>query len=320
MANQPEFWAFSEKSFLFRELISGAVSLAAGQSGLAAAIVIGSRTDAEQALSFGARKVYWLGERGNQLLEDFVPTLAQLAKAKQPAGLLIGATKRGRGISGRLSAMLGAVTLTDLRKVEFVMGEVRVSHMVYGGGAIREEKPKGRVLLATAGEGVFEPLPVDPGRSGQIETVAFVEPAWKVALLARKPKPAASVNLSAARRVVCLGRGIGKREDLALMDELARLLEAEIGCTRPLSEGQGWLPRECYIGVSGAIIKPDLYLGIGISGQVQHTVGVSDARLIVAINKDPHAPIFDQSDYGIVGDLYTVVPALIRVLKARAGG
>ena len=95
------------------------------------------------------------------------------------------------------------------------------------------------------------------------------------------------------------------------------MLEAEIGCTRPLAEGLDWYPRERYIGVSGAFIKPDLYMGIGVSGQVQHTVGVTDSRVIVAINKDKNAAIFHQADYGIVGDLYAFLPAFISALKAR---
>ena len=91
-----------------------------------------------------------------------------------------------------------------------------------------------------------------------------------------------------------------------------------MACTRPLAEGLDWLPRERYIGISGATVKPALYLGVGVSGQVQHMVGMTGARLVVAINKDGQAPIFSQADYGIVGDLYAVVPALIKALKGQA--
>jgi electron transfer flavoprotein alpha subunit len=104
---------------------------------------------------------------------------------------------------------------------------------------------------------------------------------------------------------------------MAMINELAQLLGAEIGCTRPLAEGLDWLPRERYIGVSGAFLKADLYVGVGVSGQIQHMVGVTDSRVIVAVNKDDHAPVFEFADYGIVGDLYQVVPALIAALKAR---
>ena len=102
-----------------------------------------------------------------------------------------------------------------------------------------------------------------------------------------------------------------------MINELAQALNAEVACTRPLAEGLDWLPRERYIGISGANIRPDLYLGVGVSGQVQHMIGMRDSRVVVAINKDKEAPIFAQADYGIVGDLYEIVPALIKAIKER---
>jgi electron transfer flavoprotein alpha subunit len=317
MADNKEFWAFSEKPALLAELISGASQLAAAQGGSAAALVLGSQADAERAFSLGAHKVYWLGEKGAHLVDDFVPTLAALAKEKHPAALLVGATKTGKAVAGRLAANLGVTTLTDLKAVESAGGTFQVRHMIFGGGAVREEKPKGALMLATAGLGIFEPLAVAAGKTGELVPVTFVAPAWQVKVVGSKPKPASTVNLAAAKKVVCAGRGVGKQEDLAMVTELARLLDGEVGCTRPLAEGLDWLPRERYIGVSGAFIKADLYIGLGVSGQVQHTVGVNDSRIIVAINKDEHAPIFEQADYGIAGDLYQVVPALIQALKAR---
>ncbi len=149
--------------------------------------------------------------------------------------------------------------------------------------------------------------------------VPFVEPEWRLTRRESKPRPPATVNLAAAKKVVCAGRGLARQEDLALVKELAQTLGAEVACTRPLAEGLGWLPRERYIGISGANVKPHLYLGVGVSGQVQHTVGMRESRLVVAINKDSQAPIFAQADYGIVGDLYTVVPALIAALKEKHG-
>jgi electron transfer flavoprotein alpha subunit len=144
-----------------------------------------------------------------------------------------------------------------------------------------------------------------------------VEPPWRAALRERKTRPASKVNLAGAKKVVCAGRGLARQDDRALVNELAQCLAAEVACTRPLAEGLGWLPRERYIGISGATVRPDLYLGVGVSGQVQHLIGMSDARLVVAINKDQNAPIFQQADYGIAGDLYAVVPALIKAIKER---
>ena len=195
--------------------------------------------------------------------------------------------------------------------------DIRAQHMIFGGGAVRDEKPLSEMLIATIGPGIFEPRAGAQAEAAEIVEAPFVEPGWRATLRERRPRAAASVDLKAAKKVVCSGRGLARQEDLALVNELAQALGAEIACTRPLAEGLGWLPRERYIGISGAFIRPDLYLGVGVSGQVQHTVGMGDARVVVAINKDKDAPIFAQADYGIVGDLYAIVPALTEALKAR---
>ena len=115
--------------------------------------------------------------------------------------------------------------------------------------------------------------------------------------------------------MVCVGLGVEKEEDMQMIRDLAAVLNAEIGCTRGIAEEKHWLPHEQYIGISGAVIKPQLCLSIGISGQVQHTIGIRDSKVIVAVNNNEKAPIFKTSDYGIVGDLYEVVPLLIEELK-----
>lgn|SRR6516225_242770 len=112
------------------------------------------------------------------------------------------------------------------------------------------------------------------------------------------------------------GRGVGRRDNLAVVEELATALGGQLACTRPLAEGLNWMGRDRYLGVSGLEIAPDLYIAVGISGQMQHMVGVERARVIVAINNDKSAPVFSEADYGIVGDLNEVVPALIDAVKA----
>jgi electron transfer flavoprotein alpha subunit len=317
MADKREFWVFSEKSGLLVELISGAGELAAQLGGQVAALVLGPRSEAEKALAQGAARVLWLGDLpAGKLVEDYVPTLEKLVKEQSPFAFFIGATKRGKAVAGRLAARIGASAITDVKQFLPEAGALQARHLIFGGGAVRVEKATSSTLLATVGMSIFE---VKPGAGGGMEIVdvPFVAPAWTVALRERKSKGVSSVNLAAAKRVVCPGRGVGKEEDLGLVNDLACTLEAEVGCTRPLAEGLNWLPRERYIGVSGAFLKADLYVGIGVSGQVQHTVGITDSRVIVAINKDKGAPIFEQADYGIVGDLYSVLPALIKAINAR---
>lgn len=314
-----DVWAFSERPAFLAELIVGARLLAGELDGSVVAVVIGTHAEAEEAICLGATKVFWLGEKKETtLVEDYVPTLAALVEERKPAVLLVGASKRGKAMTGRVAARIGASAITDVKEFVVAEGKLLARHMIFGGGAVRMEKPLTATVLATVGLGEYEAPVSDPERIGEIVEVPFVEPAWRVRYRERREKARlTTVNLAAAKRVVCPGRGIGKQEDLAMISELAQVLEAEIGCTRPLAEGLDWLPRERYIGVSGAFIEPELYLGIGVSGQVQHTVGVIGSRIIAAINKDKNAPIFAQADYGIVGDLYVVIPALVEALKAR---
>jgi len=309
-------WIFSEIENLLAELISGAKSLISQTGGEVTALVLGSRTLIDRAFARGADRVIWLGERSeDQLVEDYVPTMAHLVSEYLPQAMLIGATRRGKAVAGRLAARLRTSTIPDCKQLNLQDGRLLAAHLVYGGAAVQTEQTVSTTTLATVGQGVFEALPYQDGRQGEVVEARFIQPAWRMAICERQPKAAATVNLTTARRVVCVGRGVAKEEDLSLIRNLAKTLEAEVGCTRPLTEGLKWLPNECYIGVSGVFIKPDLYIGIGLSGQVHHTVGITDSRVVVAINKDPNAPIFEQADYGIVGDWLTIVPVLIQALQ-----
>jgi electron transfer flavoprotein alpha subunit len=132
-----------------------------------------------------------------------------------------------------------------------------------------------------------------------------------------RPKPSGGVHLESAERIVTIGRGLQKKEDLALIEALATTLGASVGCTRPLAAEAGWLSDDHWIGLTGHRVKPRLYLAIGVSGAVQHLVGMRDSQTVVAINKDPNAPIFGQADYRVTGDLYALVPALTKALGAK---
>lgn len=313
-----ELIVFSERPGLLAELIANATQLAESENASVSAIVVGDQSKIDLAFTRGAKKVYVLGEKPEErLLDDYVSTITQLVKAKQPAVVIVGATRQGKAIAGRLAASLGVSAITDAKYIKQVNDEIIITHLVFGGGAVRVEKTNTPLLVMTQSPSVCEALAEKPGATGEVEKIDFVEPAWKSNLVERKQKPPASVNLSVAKTVVCAGRGVAKKEDLEMIFELASLLDGEVAATRPLTEGLDWLPRERYIGVSGAIVKPDLYLSVGVSGQAQHTVGITDSRVIVAVDKDKDAPIFSQSDYYIVEDLYQFVPAMISALKAR---
>lgn len=313
-----EFFVFSEKSGLMSELLANAVNLAEQQGATVAALVVGDQGDISQAFSHGAQKVYSFGKiADNRILDDYLPSIVALVKEKTPSIVMIGATRQGKAMAGRLSAAIGVSTITDAKLFNPVGEDIEITHLIFGGGAVRVEKANTATMVMTQSANVCEALPEKAGAGGDVVEVTFVEPAWKTSLLERKPRPPASVNLSVAKTVVCAGRGISKKEDLDMVFELASLLGGEVAATRPLTEGLDWLPRERYIGVSGASVKPDLYLSVGVSGQAQHTVGITESRVIVAVDKDKDAPIISQSDYYIVGDLYQLVPAMIAELNTR---
>ena len=124
-----------------------------------------------------------------------------------------------------------------------------------------------------------------------------------------------SANLGSAKRIVAAGRGFKAEEDLKLAEDLAAAIGAELACSRPLAEGADWMSADRYIGVSGQSVAPDLYIAVGISGQIQHTVGMVDSKVVVAVNNDDKAPIFEGADYGIVADLYEALPAIVEAAK-----
>ncbi|VFS48416.1 Electron transfer flavoprotein large subunit [Budvicia aquatica] len=234
---------------------------------------------------------------------------------ENPSLLLMSATKRSKALAARLSVKLQAGLINDAAEICLNNGQVQAKHRVYGGLAFSEARMTSGLAIVTLVAGAFDALPADENRSGSITNVSFVMPESPLVFVERKPKQGSNVDLSKARRVVGIGRGLTAEADLKMVEELADLLDAELGCSRPIAEGEHWMERERYIGVSGVMLKSDIYLALGISGQIQHMVGANAARTIVAINKDKNAPIFQYADYGLVGDIYKAIPALITQLK-----
>jgi electron transfer flavoprotein alpha subunit len=171
-----------------------------------------------------------------------------------------------------------------------------------------------RPAMATIPPRTYDAAMPKTGRQGNIRELPSPSSS-AIKVIERKVKAREAKDISEARVVVCVGRGMEKEEDLTIARQLAEAVSGSIGCTRPIAEELHWLPEEICIGLSGIQVKPDLYLGIGVSGQVQHVTGIRNAKVIAAVNKDENAPIFKASDFGIVGDLYDVVPKLISELK-----
>lgn len=241
-------------------------------------------------------------------VESYAGSVADALRARDARCIVFQDGTQDRLVAGLVAARLGASAIVA---AELPCDPSTVNRLAYGGLAIATEQVVAQTTVLvvsnlpaieqpTAGAGVAEPL-AGTARDG-------------VRIIEERATADRTVDLGGARRVVGVGRGFAEQDDLALAQEIADKLGAELACTRPIAEGVGWMPAERYLGVSGASIKPDLYLAIGLSGQVQHMVGVNHSKVIVAINKDKSAPIFSHVDFGIVGDLYQVLPELAKQL------
>jgi len=313
MSKVSNVWVFSDTAAKLPEVIAGGLELGEKVS----AFVIGDQADVAKAFACGATAVYALGAKdAGRIVEVYAPTMAQeIAGNGKPALVLMPATKRCKALAAKLGVALDAAIVNDATQVKVDSGVVKASHMVFGGLALSEECITTAVGIVTLSSGAFEAAAEDASRSGEVVNVAFVEPAVSIKCLERRAKGSASVDLSKARRVVGVGRGFAAQADIKMAEELCVAIGAELGCSRPIAEGEQWMERERYIGVSGVMLKPDVYLALGISGQIQHMVGVNNAQTIVAINKDKNAPVFQFADYGLVADIYKVLPALTAALR-----
>jgi len=186
--------------------------------------------------------------------------------------------------------------------------------MLYAGLALSEEILSLPAVVTIPPRTFVEPAATV--RQGIVKTVAVV-PDERVAISEVCPNERTGVDIETARKLVTVGRGFRQKTDLLLAEGLAKALDADVACTRGVAEDFHWLPVERYIGISGRKVKPDLYLSAGVSGQVQHIVGMRDSKVIAAINTDERAPIFEAADYGIVGDLYEVLPLLTAALENK---
>ena len=301
-----------DKVLVFSEVVSALPALCSGANSLAEqsiAVVLGSEEDARGVAQYAAQ-VIWAGPRAeNSMSEDYVTSLAELIRAQSPDLVLIHSTRRGKCIAGRLGVRLKTCVCSDVGAFEVADAHsVRFTRMVYGGAAFAEIRSITDCPIALVGGGVFEAQPLS--KAGEVSELPLSPVSNGVVRTCLKKKQEPGVDLGVAKRVVSVGRGVGSQDNISIIEALAKATGGELACSRPVAEGEHWMPKNRYVGVSGAVIKPDVYIACGISGQVQHMVGVNDARVIIAINKDKSAPIFKNCDYGIVGDLNKIVPAL----------
>ena len=289
--------------------VARALGGTAAADGQVAAVVAGPRPVAETVAASGVDRVVWCGLPDDAPAEASALAVADVVAADPPRVVLGGRNPGERVLLGAAAARLRAAVLTGARSVSADGDGVVVVNAVFGDISEETVAVSGPVALLMDGGSV----PPAAGPGVPIEEVTAAPLGLKV--IETRMFGFDEVDLGAAPRVIGIGRGLKAKEDLALIEALAEAAKAEIACSRPVAEGLNWMGKDRYIGSSGARITPQLYLAIGISGQLQHMVGVVGAETIVAINSDPNAVVFAQADYGLVGDLYQLVPAITSALK-----
>ena len=309
---------YSEQADTALELVNAARELAPQLGLTVSAAVLGADAAAAAAAlaAHGAAPVYVCSEAALEGLDTAVvaQALAYIVEQAGASVVLLGSTRRGRELGGRLAQRLGAGCVTDAVSLAVEDGLLMAGRYNLGGATVQTEAITTPVQVVAVMPKIFEAG--EPGAGGGDAVVALSPGlgAPAVTVVDRRPKEGQAVDLAAAARIVGVGRGLAKRDDLPLGEGLAAALGAELACTKSLADF-GWMADDRIVGLSGAKTAPDMYLAVGISGQVQHTVGIAQARIIAVVNQDKDAPIFALADYGVVGDLYQLVPALVERLK-----
>lgn len=239
------------------------------------------------------------------LAEQVAPLLADMGRAYD--AVVAAATSFGKNLLPRVAALLDTAMVSDVLKIESADTFVR---QIYAGSALATVQTTDRIKILTVRTTAFAPAPVHDQFHAEIEAVTAVETPVCSRWISTHIKQSARPDLSCARIVVAGGRALGSAETFhALLEPLADTLGAAIGATRAAVDS-GYAPNEWQVGQTGVVVAPELYIAIGISGAVQHLVGMKDSKTIIAINSDPEAPIFQIADYGLVGDLFEAIPKL----------
>ncbi|WP_413841237.1 electron transfer flavoprotein subunit alpha/FixB family protein [Clostridioides sp. ZZV14-6044] len=296
----------------------------ADQLGKELAVVIAGyevEKEVKELLHYSVDKAYYIND---PLLKDFTTdgyaiSIAGLIEEKKPEVVLVGATSIGRDIAPRIAGKVGTGLTADCTKLEIDSTDNKLlqTRPAFGGNLMATIVcPKNRPQMSTVRPGVMAKAVRSESEAGVLEVITpeLNEKMIRTRLVEMLPQEKKSINLTDARIIVSAGRGLKKAEGFELIKELADKLGAEIGASRAAVDS-GWIEHSHQVGQTGTTVRPELYIACGISGAIQHLAGMSDSKYIVAINKDSKAPIFSICDYGIVGDLYEILPEIIESLN-----
>jgi electron transfer flavoprotein alpha subunit len=286
------------------------------------AVLVGPGVDGthERLAEFGAAKVYvvdgdGVGGSGDHVVAPAAEALAQIVAECAPSVVLIASTAEGKEVAGRLAVKLGSGVITDAIDVSADGAGFVATQSVFGGATVVQAKVTHGVPVITVRPNSMPPEP-SPGAAERVDVaVAFSEAAKSARVVDRTVAPRTGrPELSEASIVVSGGRGVGGPEGFGPVEELADVLGAAVGASRAATDA-GWYPHQFQVGQTGKTVSPQLYIANGISGAIQHRAGMQTSKTIVVVNKDPEAPLFEIADFGVVGDLHTVLPQLIAEIK-----
>ncbi len=302
------------------EAIAAGQAMAKDLGGSAAALILGNSAD-DLAKQAGSKKLQEVLVGNHNLLESYsadgyAEALRQVVEAEQPKYVIAGHTYQTRDFLPKVSALLGKPLMADNVGYHMENDSLVFTRQVFQGKMAADSLPTGESpWLATFQSAAFQEDTIESGNA-EVRTIDITLDESMIKSKAEQPfqEAAGEVDLSASNLIIAIGRGIGKEENLTVVKELADTLGAQIGSSRPVVDA-GWLPPDHQVGSSGQTVAPQLYIALGISGAIQHVVGMKGARNVVVINKDPDAPMFELADYGIVGDLLEIVPKLTEAIK-----
>ncbi len=312
------------------ELVCKATELARDTGGEVQAVILGQglSEELERPGHFGCDTLFYIEDERLVRFTSvpYAKLVARLIEAQSPQIVLFGATTQGRDIAPRVASTLRCgltADCTDLKigshkyKKKLYEKTLLQIRPAFGGNIVATiVSPESSPSMATVREGVMKMAPPDPSKNARLIkkpcTLTAEDFPTRVVDIVRKIK---DVDLKAARIIVAAGMGAATPEGIALVKELAATIGAQVGVSRPVADS-GLMPVDHQVGQTGTTVRPNLYIACGISGQIQHRAGMSESMRIIAINKDPEAPIFDIAHYGIVGDVMQVIPEMIKAYKS----
>ena len=304
-----------------REALSIGKKLAAQAGGNLVAFAAGSGASSAsgEVGKFGAKKLIVAGDKAldSYLTESYTAAFAQAIEETKPSIVLLAGTSNGKDLAPRLGARLGVGVASEVDSLEWADGKLKGKRPVYSGKVFARIEVEGQPAIAVTRSNAF---PVEESGGGTPETINMTVSGAesRARLVETKTPEAGELSIAEADIIVSGGRGLKEATNFSYVRDLAHAINGAVGASRATVDA-GWIDHQHQVGQTGRVVSPNLYIAAGISGAIQHLAGMSSSKHIVAINKDPEAPIFRIADLGVVGDLFTILPALTEeVKKARA--